>query len=76
MGKNRYYCCFHLGKLNDNTFGKELFIRFTVRVLRERLSNCKKNTKLMRFGYISDTLEPFFPFWFRERVVGFDCINS
>ena len=32
-------CCFQLGYLNDHLFGKELFVRFTVRVFRELLSN-------------------------------------
>ena len=32
LGKNRCCCRFQLGQLNDHLFGKELFIRLTVRV--------------------------------------------
>ena len=39
IGK-KCYCYFQLGQLNDHLFGKGLFIRFTVRVFRERLSVC------------------------------------
>ena len=39
IGKNRWCCCFQFVKLNDHLFWKELFIRFTVRVLHGRLSN-------------------------------------
>ena len=40
IGKNSCYCCFQLRELNVHLFGKELLIRFTMRVLRERLSVC------------------------------------
>ena len=41
-----------LGYLNDHLFGKELFIRFTVRVFRERLSNfvCVLSLLVLREG--------------------------
>ena len=32
IGNNRCCCRFQLGQLNDHLFGKELFIRLTVRV--------------------------------------------
>ena len=38
IGRNRCYCRFQLGSLNDHLFRKELFILFTVRVFRERIS--------------------------------------
>ena len=38
MGKNICCCCFHLGKLNDRLFGRELFLWFTMRVFRERFT--------------------------------------
>ena len=38
IGKNRCCCCFQLGLLNDQLFKKALFIQFTMRVFRERLS--------------------------------------
>ena len=37
--KNKYRWGFQLGQLNDHLFGKELFIRLTVRVIRGRSSN-------------------------------------
>ena len=39
--KIRSYRCFLLGHLNGHLFGNELFICFTVRVLRGRLSVCE-----------------------------------
>ena len=38
IDKNSCYCCFQLGLLYDYQYRKELFIRFTMRVFRERLS--------------------------------------
>ena len=37
--KKEYYCVC-LGLLNGHPFGKEMFILLTMRVFRERLSNC------------------------------------
>ena len=41
IGNTSCYHCFKLGKLNWDLLGKELFIRFTVLVLRGRLSICE-----------------------------------
>ena len=59
IGKNRC-CCFQSRKPNDHLFGKELFIRFTVRVFREQLSILVFILSLLVL---------------RVDVV-FDCINS
>ena len=40
IGKNRCCCCFRFGSLNFLLFGKELFIRFTLRVFHEHLLMC------------------------------------
>ena len=44
-------------------FGKYMYIRFTVHVFRERLSNCVC------------VCVCFFPFWVLGWDVGFDCIR-
>ena len=52
IGINRYYCCFKLGLLNDHLFGKELFLRFTVCILRGHPLTCELFC-LFRFDCIS-----------------------
>ena len=53
--------------MNDQLFGKEMFIQFTVRVFRECLSICV---------CVCVCVSASLPFVFWGWNVGFDCISS